>query len=162
MLTWELVKPEFAWEGSLRDVCVQDVDVASWRIAIAALVDQGFESRFTVGGVVVERPDDVGLLFEGDRDELVCWSLWTEGVLLNCHFFDPGEIEFDLDPREVTGQSQFDALVRVMSLLASSTGRPALMTPENMHDAPIVRVEPSGETRYVSSDGFFEKAARNR
>jgi hypothetical protein len=56
----------------------------------------------------------------------------------SCHFFDPSEIEFDLDPREVHGQAEIDGLLGVMQVLAAATGKLALMTPENMHDARSV------------------------
>ncbi|MGC4064829.1 MAG: hypothetical protein QM784_09325 [Polyangiaceae bacterium] len=70
-----------------------------------------------------------------------------------------GEIEFDLDPREVAGQKALDGLIAFMRALAVAVNKASLMTPENMHDMPFIRVTPSGAVEYISSEGFFEQLA---
>jgi hypothetical protein len=65
------------------------------------------------------------------------------------HFFGEFEIEFDLDPREVTGQPEFDDVVAFMGRLAAATGKVAVMTPENTHDAPFLSVAPLGAARIL-------------
>jgi hypothetical protein len=84
----------------------------------------------------------------------------ASGVRLNCHFFDEQELEFDLDPSQVTGQVQLDGLLAFMRSLAAAVARTVLLSPENMHDHPFVRVAPDGECEYISSGGFFVEMAR--
>jgi hypothetical protein len=64
------------------------------------------------------------------------------GVIANCHFFTQEEIEFDIDPREVKGQSELDALFGFMHLLADSVGKQCVLTPEDFRETVILRVVP--------------------
>lgn len=65
-------------------------------------------------------------------------------VYLNCHFFCEEEIEFDLDPRELRGEQDLQAVVAFMSTLANGTGKPAILTHENSQQAVILTIQPSG------------------
>jgi len=160
MLLWETIKAEFAWEGSWRDICVPDVDLDGWQAAMSALEASGRTGKLTVGENASSASVDVATLFGIEDRAAVLWSIEIGGVVLACHFFDQSEIEFDLDPREVKGQAEIDALLGFMQNIASATGKFALMTPENMHSAPFVRVSPAGSVEYISSGGFFEELAR--
>jgi len=162
MLKWDTVKSEFAWEGSWRDICVRDTGLREWGAATKAVRAAGIREQFMVDGVTARMPDDVARVFEKRSETGALWTLFVTGVQLNCHFFDPSEIEFDLDPREVTGQAQLDGIIGFMLLLSEATISPTLLTPENMHHGPIIRTTPSGEIDYISSEGFFEEAARGR
>jgi hypothetical protein len=162
MLSWDLVKAEFAWEGSWRDICIRDVQLDDWRSAIQAVLSSGLRSVFSVDGVEGAFPVDVAQTFARCGEAAALLSVFTRNARLNCHFFDETEIEFDLDPREVVGQADLDDVINFMALLATTTHKPALLTPENMHDAPFIRVDPRGTTEYISSEGFFEQLARSR
>jgi len=162
MLRWESVKDEFVWEGSWRDICVQEVSQSEWEAAMDALRKAGFEQNYTVNGIRAELPQDLTEVLKQVDGTSLLLSVLVAGVQLNCHFFDECEIEFDLDPREVTGQLQLAGVINVMQILAAATDRFAVMTPENMHAVPFIRASPSGEVEYISSDGFFEELARGR
>jgi hypothetical protein len=156
MLAWNDVKSEFAWEGSWRDISIGDVSLHDWQLVLDALRAEKFPMEFTVAGSRAELPQKVSEMFPRDaHDASRMLSVDRAGVRLNCHFFDENEIEFDLDPREVGGQAQLDAVVAFMKVLACATGRFALMTPENMHEHAFIRVSASGTAEYISSDGFF-------
>ena len=162
MLLWESTKAEFVWEGSWRDICIPDVGVEEWGSAVKALVRTGMDGRFTINGTEAAMPEDIAQVFARPTDTAVLWSVTVTGVQLNCHFFGASEIEFDLDPREITGQPQLDGVLGFMRTLAGASGRTALMTPENMHEVPFIRVAASGKSDYIPSDGFFEELARGR
>ena len=83
-------------------------------------------------------------------------SVQTAGIVLNCHFFNVTELEFDLDPREVNGPEEFNALITFMHLLADVCGKPAVLTEENWPAAPILRTRPSSaEVEYFPfADGW--------
>jgi hypothetical protein len=162
MIAWETVRSEFAWEGSWRDICIPGVDIKEWQAVMNALRAGGLSGELTVNGATSAMPDDISTLFRLADGVTALWSSSLAGVVLFCHFFDRSEIEFDLDPREVKGQAEIDGLLGFMRTLAKATGKVVLMTPENMHDVPFVRVTPSGAAEYISSGGFFEKLARGR
>jgi hypothetical protein len=90
----------------------------------------------------VELPGRVEEAFplDGQCDRLL--SVRFCGVLANCHFFTPGEIEFDIDPREVAGQPQLDGVFGFMRCLAQSVGRDTVLCPENCPQNIIFRVRP--------------------
>lgn len=159
MLAWNEVKDEFAWEGSWRDICVPNTSVPVWQNVIDALLAAGFDGHFEPGPTESSLQNVAGLL----RDHVEHGSLWqvsSNGVSLVCHFFDPSEIEFDLDPREIRGQHELDGVLQFMRVIAGAAGSAALLTPENMHEMPFVKVEPSGRTEHIPTDGFFRNLAR--
>ena len=70
-------------------------------------------------------------------------------VLVVFHFFTPGEIECDIDPREITGQASLDAMLVFMRQLGDLTRKRAILTPENCSDRPIISYDPeSKEFKY--------------
>jgi len=160
MLLWESVKDEFVWEGSWRDICVPDASLDTWRAVVDAARD--CESRFEAGDGGPKFPTEIAAVFDHASGSRPLWCISAGRVRLHCHFFDLSEIEFDFDPRQVTGQLELDAVLRFMGVVARSSGRCALMTPENMHDAPFIRVAPPGEAEYISSEGFFRQMAEAR
>jgi len=149
-MLWESVKDEFVCDGSWRDICVPAVGLEEWQGASEAIVAAGYPGRFAVDGAAKDLPGEVGELFALRSVASPVWSVFVSGVQLNCHFFDEAEIEFDLDPREVVGQAELDGLLCFMAALSAATRRAALMTPENMHEVPFIRVEPSGVAEYIS------------
>ncbi|MFZ5893858.1 MAG: hypothetical protein ACOY0T_22545 [Myxococcota bacterium] len=163
MIPWDDVSDEFAWEGSWRDICLQETSISDWRAVWRVLRSGGLELTYAVDDVKTAPPENVDEVFAQPREHTFLAAIVVAGVHLNCHFFSELEIEFDLDPREITHQVQLDAVIAFMATLASATGRIALMTPENTHDAPFLRVAPSGVTEYISTSGFFrELAAQER
>ncbi len=84
-------------------------------------------------------------------------SVRFAGVLANCHFFTPEEVEFDIDPRDVTGQEQLDALFAFMRCLVSAVGKEAILTAENCPDIVVFRVRPDGlEVEYQPFGGWHD------
>jgi hypothetical protein len=61
---------------------------------------------------------------------------------LHGHFFSPDEIEFDLDPREVTGLGQAKALADFMRLLGEITAKTVILTAENSQEHVLARYSP--------------------
>jgi hypothetical protein len=75
-------------------------------------------------------------------------------VTANCHFVSTNEVELDIDPREVTGESTFEAVLAIMRLVAAAVRVPVFAVPEG--GAPAVaflRVQPDGrvDTRPAGS-----------
>ncbi|MFT3928494.1 MAG: hypothetical protein QM778_38550 [Myxococcales bacterium] len=155
MLGWSEVRAEFVWDGSWRDLCVRAANLDDWQHVLDALRVAGFSMEYTVAGVPSELPLQVSEVFMRSVEGCLL-SVTTAGVLLVTQFFDEDEIVFDLDPREVVGQVELDAALAFMKVLACATGKDALMTPENMHDVPFIRVDAAGNGEYESSGGFFE------
>jgi hypothetical protein len=160
MLAWDDVKDEFTWEGSLRDICLQGTTVSDWQAVWRMLRSSRLEITYAVDSVATDLPEDVAQTFALPRENTLLLTVLVAGVGLNCHFFDESEIEFDLDPRQVSDQRAFDAIVAFMADLANASSRVALMTPESMHDHPFLRVPPAATPEYHPTGGFFSDAAK--
>ena len=159
MIRWDEVADEFAWEGSWRDICVRHATIADWRSVWGLLNGADFDTNYSVGGACAALPRSVDELFGSCRADGALMTIRLCEVSLNCHFFDQLEVEFDLDPREVTSQRQLDAVVAFMKALARATNKVAMMTPENMHEMTFLQVTPTGTAEYHSTNGFFRDLA---
>lgn len=141
-MEWSKLQSEFEWDGSLRDIYILNTTLADWRSAISALSESGLPLSFKTQGAVSPLPTDVSDVSDvsdvfDSGDGLL--SINLDGMLLNCHFFSADEIEFDLDPREVTPADRARALVGFMELLGNATGKPVILTHENAREAVILQ-----------------------
>jgi hypothetical protein len=153
MLAWHDVKREFVFDGSWRDIYVLDTSVEDWQAAFDALKSSTFFAlEYWVDYEAVILPESVSVAFARAGEASPLLTVTAEGVQLSCHFFSESQIEFDLDPREILGQPQLDMLIRFMKVLARATSKPAIMTPENFQEMPIIRVEPDGVVKHVSAE----------
>ncbi len=107
---------------------------------------------FTFRGVTASLPLDVAKILSARTEGGPLLSIDVGGVILSCHFFTEEEIEFDLDPRAVTGQSKAEAVFDFMRALALSLDLPVRMTPENMRANRIFEFNPgAGKFSYYPS-----------
>lgn len=53
-------------------------------------------------------------------------------------FHDPGEIDFDVDLRELQGQERLDMLCGFLAAIGRGLGKPVLMDPEGDHGHPVL------------------------
>jgi hypothetical protein len=67
-------------------------------------------------------------------------------VRLNCHFFIDSEIEIDIDPSEVETATDHDGVLKFLESLGRALGKPAILTPENEIQTPIISFDPSNNT----------------
>lgn len=126
----------FALDGSLRDLYVQDTSLEDWRRVLDHVLSGAYDAVLFRDGQPMAPPPDVVTLFDEDG---VLLRFRCGHAVLQCHFFDPGEIEFDLDPRTVSSDADEAALIRFMTTVAELTGRPVDLTPENAPEAPYAR-----------------------
>jgi len=123
-------------DGSWRDLYVLGTSAAGWNVLLD-LVRSGKmgDASFLVDGEPSAMPDRVEeVLAIHDRASPML-RLSVDGLNLNCHFFVEGEIEFDLDPAELT-EPRFAALLAWMRLLGTALRRDVLLTDENSKKVP--------------------------
>jgi hypothetical protein len=141
-IAWETVRDEFAFDGSWRDIYVFGTTIADWQRMLGAIRSAGYRLTYFRTDQPTEMPSKVEDAFplpdECDRRLSVCIG----DVLANCYFFTVEEIEFDIDPREVKGQQELNALFGFMRCLAHGTEREVVLTAENMREIVIFRVSP--------------------
>src|SRR5689334_6636647 len=126
-LAWETVADEFAFDGSWRDIYILDTDMAAWQCVLDRLRQAEYDLVYYRDGEVSELPYAITDAFPAEGEAGLLLSVRFADVRANCHFFTPNEIEFDIDPREVQGQRQLEALLTFMRLLANTTHREAIL-----------------------------------
>lgn len=155
-LQWESVRRDFSFDGSWRDVCVREAGLDMWRAGIEALRAAGFVGRYQVGDTRADFPADVAAAFGSESGATFIVHAGT--VELRCHFFTLDEIEFDLDPRDIKGQCELDALLHFMRVLAAEARADVFLTAENGHDRGYIRVTPAGECEHLTATPVAKSA----
>ncbi len=152
-MEWTKIAKDFdEWDGSLRDIYVLETTAADWDSMLARLCSFEPLPTFTVNGVAQEWPKQVARVF-GIRDKNnPMLTVMVGAATLNCHFFCVNEIEFDLDPREITGPPQAEALASFMRLLSEATQKTVILCHENAQHAVIAQYSPTdGEATWVGT-----------
>ena len=132
------------WEpdGSLRDIYFPRTELADWQQFVE--VARTHAAKYTFDGQHEEMPPVAQVLADRTGSHLLSFSV--EGVLVNCHFFGPEEIELDVEPKDVKEERQHVAMLRFIANLAIAIGKQALVTPENDPDAPYLTFNPHSRT----------------
>ncbi len=143
-LAWKAVQSGFLFDGSWRDIYVLGTDMAGWQRMLDGLRSADYDLRYFRDNKPTELPARAEDAFPNERERCPLLSVQFCGILANCHFLSFEEIEFDIDPREVSGQAQLDALLEFMRCLAAAVGQDAILCPENWPKSVIIRVTPEG------------------
>lgn len=142
-MIWKEIASEFVWDGTWRDIYVLGTTITDWQRVLDLLNDQTPNAlTFYVDGGEPPSAPSAGLIFERREETSMLLQVTAGNVHLNCHFFCEEEIEFDLDPRELRGEQDLQAVLAFMGVLANGTGKPAILTHENAQEAVILTVQP--------------------
>lgn len=133
--SWEDVAADFQPDGALRDIYVLNANLDDWRAVLEHLGSGPYGARLD-DAPPGPLPDAAELFGEARR--VLRFSV--AGMEVCCHFFLVEELEFDLEPREVTREN-YPHLLDLMRTLVRVTGKPAILTYENMQRGVIIRVE---------------------
>jgi hypothetical protein len=145
VMDWRQAAPHFEPDGALRDIYVFGTDLLDWQRVWDALRTWDPLPDLTIAAQPATMPDKVQDIFNVVQERGARLSVNVSGAVLNCFFFGDDEIEFDLDPNEVAGPAQLEGLARFMSLLGRATGKPVVMTMENVREAVFLRYEPDAQ-----------------
>lgn len=130
------------WEpdGSLRDVYLGGIDVEGWSKFIRYA--STYRLTYTADGEKADFPGVPEVFRLRDRSH--CLSIWVGAATANCHFFLEDEIELDLDPREVLGPNEHNALLGFIEGAALALGVTATLTPEGAQNSPFMAFDVRG------------------
>lgn len=79
----------------------------------------------------------------------VAVSVRSGTVTANCHFCG-GDLELDIDPREVTNAAAFESVLAVMRFVAAAVRLPVVAVAEGGTPAyAFLRVSPDGQAEFV-------------
>ena len=141
MIRWDTCKEDFRWDGSLRDIYITPATPADWRALYPLLYDvPGVE--YSVDGVVQPPPDSVEQTFAVRPSGSPMLRFRIGRTLIVFHFFSDEEIECDFDPRDVTSQSDLDAVLGFVQRIGDTVHRPVIVTPQNIREQPFITYDP--------------------
>jgi hypothetical protein len=141
-MDWQEIALHFEPDGFLRDIYVPDSSIEDWQAIWTFLTGDPDRLTFSVDGVPTVPPRTVAEVFAAGQDHSVLVSYALGNQVLNCHFFDEAEIEFDIDPRQVDGQDAADELTGFMTTIGRLISKPVILTQENDQAAMIARFDP--------------------
>jgi hypothetical protein len=141
-MDWNQVATDFERDGATRDIYVLDATTDDWNRVVEALRKREPPPAFFVDGEPAALPARIEDIMAIRPNASPFMRIDFEGLSLNCHFFDDEEIEFDLDPTDIDGPERLAVVVGFMTVLAEATGKPALLTHENVREAVIVSRPP--------------------
>jgi hypothetical protein len=151
-ISWDEVAGDFEHDGALRDVYVFDATVEDWQAVWEAVLHR-YTMRTCDGA---PPPTDVRAVVGSDARPVV--TLDPGGLSANCHFFNAGEIEFDLNPDQINSQATLDRLCEFLALVGTAAGKDAVVTMENMRGSVTLRYDRRAD-RVVRGPGFYEPNA---
>jgi hypothetical protein len=150
-IVFENYRSKFAWDGSLRDLYVQNTTLSEWTYLLDFLKSSNFKCAYFINGAEADLPTDAAQVFEQRRTADTTLTLWVSRVGFKCHFFTENEIEFDFDPREVTDDQALIDILQFMSNIGKALNKRMVLTPENAPEAVIFSFEPSFGLKFHQS-----------
>jgi hypothetical protein len=124
---------------------------ADWQ-HVVDLIRSRWPSSYSEDGERAPMPKSVGEIFRQHETAAVLWAITpSSGIVINCHFFTTEEIEFDLDPKEILGQPQLDAVADFVEAIAHATEKLAIVCYENSPETAFMWFDPAADTFGVSA-----------
>ncbi|MBT2445338.1 hypothetical protein J7E93_35715 [Streptomyces sp. ISL-36] len=140
-LLWDDVKCFFDPElmGSLPDVRVPNASVEDWQAVLDLVAEKAWKCQYSEGEAVLPVPRAEAVLSRPADAECPDLRVWPSAdVLAIFRFYADGEVEFDVDLRELQGQDRLDVFCGFLRELGRRLGKPVLMDPEGDYGHPVL------------------------
>lgn len=124
---WDDAREDWFVDGGLRDIYVFETTRADEKPVVDVLRATYGPTRFSFG----EESHESNLRPHPD-------------VLISCYFADG--VQFDVDPREIVGQAEFDVICEFVLVVGRALGRQVDVTGENDPSTVFMRYEPETDT----------------
>ena len=157
---WTDIKWIFEPDGSLLDIYVQDVSLKEWEILIDHL-NENF-SLIYAGTSKIDKDYVLGYLGR------LVWpregrsvTINSGHIKINCHFFLPDQIEFDLNPEHIQSMRDFELVENFMLSISSALQEQVILTSENAPDKPLFKVDVKNGINKILTSKEADKIFRN-
>jgi hypothetical protein len=140
-LRWDDVRIWFDLDlnGTLPDVHVPGTTVADWRAVIDLVRSQGWEWTYLVDNEPSQLPAVEDLL---SRQDQALHVRPVPDLLAIFRPYEAGQIDFDVDLRELQGQERLDLLCQFFTTIGRALNKPVLMAPEGFGNEPVLGYDP--------------------
>jgi hypothetical protein len=148
--TWANCRADFALDdGALIDLLAPGTGPVDWEAFWSALRAGPFELQAFRDGEPIPLPESAAWALAERRVASIMVSVQSGTVTANCHFFG-GDLELDIDPREVVSPVAFESMLAVMRFVASAVGLAVIAGPEGGTPAyAFLRVSPDGQAVFL-------------
>jgi hypothetical protein len=149
-----IIQVAFHIDGSLRDLYVLGTSEHDWQAVLAALRVSSYPLDYFVDDEGCPLPDQVAAMFSIRGEHSPALRIDSERLGLNCHFFIPEEIEFDLDPKDYQNEEQVSRLLEFIRYIGQAVRKVVIMTAENDAPYPLFRYDPATSEETWFLEGF--------
>lgn len=130
--------------GALPDVCVPGTTADDWQSVFDLARSRGWAWTYETGGVAGPLPRAVEVLARQEGAETATLRVSpVPGVSAIFWVLSADEIDFDVDLRELQGQSGVDVLCAFLRAIGRRLVKPVLMSPEGDHGNPVLGFDPT-------------------
>ncbi|QSB14994.1 hypothetical protein JQS43_00965 [Natronosporangium hydrolyticum] len=158
-LLWDDVRewldPEV--NGTLPDVCVPNTTRADWQAVVELVRSKGWAYEYSVDGRVLRLPHRVEDMLDLRHGHGVTLRVWPSPDVLAIFRPYDGQIDFDVDLRELQGQQRLEVLCQFMRAIGRRLGKPVVMTSEG-DTVPLIGYDVQ-VNRVVMLAGLVQAAA---
>jgi hypothetical protein len=148
--TWDTCRADFAFDdGALIDLLAPGTGDAEWEAFWVALKAGPFVLHAFRDGEPIPLPESAAWAIAERQVASVVVSAQSGMVTANCHFFG-GDLELDIDPREVTTEAAFESVLSIMRCVADAIRLPVIAVAEGGSPAyAFLRVSPEGQADFL-------------
>jgi hypothetical protein len=153
--TWANCRADFAFDGALVDMIAPGTGPAEWEVFWKSLRKGKFGLKAFRDGEPIPLPESVAWVFSEQKVASVGVSVLAGSVIANCYFHG-GDLELDIDPREVTNEAAFDSVLSIMRFIADALALPVFAVAEGSTPAfAFLRVSPDGQAVFLPSGSVW-------
>jgi len=156
-LLWDDVKNFFDPDlmGPLPDVSVADTSVDDWQAVLDLVRSRGWACEYSEDGAVLRLPRAAVMLPRG-VEASVMLRIWpVPGVLAIFRPYAADSIDFDVDLRELQGQTQLNVLCGFLRAIGRCLGKPVLLGPETDSGHPVLGFDVEADRVVLLADPHF-------
>ncbi len=148
--TWANCRADFAFDGAWVDLIVPGADTLThWETGWAALRGGPFALQAFRDSEPIPLPGSAAEIFDARERDSIMVSVRVGTLTANCHFVG-GDLELDIDPREVADPTSFEAVLTLMRFMAATIGLPMIAVAEGGTPAfAFLSVSPEGQATYL-------------
>lgn len=127
-LDWEQVKDDFVWDGTYRNLGIENCSIEHWRRLLMALADAPLRHAFYLDGQEVPQlMHSLEIVFSAPLAHRYLLKVELDSAVLHCHFDDAHTIAFNYDAEEIEDEDEFIILMSFLQLLHEATGEEAYL-----------------------------------
>ena len=145
-VSWDNIAWIFEDDGSLRDIYIQEISLNDWSKLIDS-INNNYDLNFGIAGEEMSSGEinkDYVIKYLTDISgemESMSATIFIDGININCHFFLPDQIEFDIAPTDIKSIEDYKKVESFMNSISELLGNQVTLTGENRIELPLIKID---------------------